>query len=141
MRAKITWSFVNSISWKKRCLMTLWSESQCHNLCRKLEKFKQKCDATNSSLKRLGKAQKKMDVAASRGFPLCKTLQYDLKETAPYLMKLGWQGIKTWNIETVGKWPQRGRLQIELKWWSETLCGCRSHVYNQKSSNFIFIKT
>ena len=42
-----------------------------------------KRDITKSSLKRLRKAQKKMDIAFSRALSLCKILQYDLTRDCP----------------------------------------------------------
>ena len=51
--------------------------------------FLQKVDATKSSLKRLGKAQKKIDIAHSRGSPLHEILQYDLTRDCPLFDEVG----------------------------------------------------
>ena len=55
---------------------------------------KNKLDATESSLKLLGKAQKKIDTACSGDYTLHEIIQYDITRAAPYLMKLDSQGIK-----------------------------------------------
>ena len=57
-------------------------------------------DAIKSSLKRLGKAQKKRDIARLRGSPLRKILQYDLTRYYPLFDKVGLarhKNMKYWN--------------------------------------------
>ena len=85
MGAKITWNFVKCVSWKKQRRLLTRKRITVPQFLQKSRKAltDNKLDSTKSSLKRLGKAQKKIDNARSRGSPLREILQYDLTRDCP----------------------------------------------------------
>ena len=75
MEAKITWNFVKGVSWKKKKKKKLADTIKGITVPQFLQKDRKSLtennlDATKSSLKRLGKAAKKIDITRSGGSPL-----------------------------------------------------------------------
>ena len=76
MEAKITWNFVKGVSWKKKKKKKKLADTiKGITVPQFLQKDRKSLtennlDATKSSLKRLGKAAKKIDITRSGGSPL-----------------------------------------------------------------------
>ena len=93
MEAKITWNFVKGVSWKKKKKKKLADTIKGITVPQFLQKDRKSLtennlDATKSSLKRLGKAAKKIDITRSGGSPLLFSRKYtDVSERVVLLSR------------------------------------------------------
>ena len=92
--------FMKSVPWKREegCC---WYYNTNHCVTKNWKALTENIlDAIKSSLKGLGKAQKKRDIARLRGSPLREILQYDLKRYCSLFDKVGLarhKNMKYWN--------------------------------------------